>query len=206
MNSRCDRLRERALSDGLDSRASLAWRVHCRSCENCRTELFILETLERQAVSERNHLGRREVALLMARVRELNETKRPASSFWVWGVRAASVAAIVFVVGILPRPNTVDFPGMEGALASAGRQQATAAVTPSSSIEAPAGVTGAASGAAAASALPPGTSCQRRIRELRQRINARRDNLLKLLEHELGDSCDQDVWDASRHTMDLALV
>jgi len=207
MNRRCDRLREQALSGGLDSRAGLAWRIHCRSCEDCRTELFILETLERQALSERNHLGRREVAVLMARVQELNEARRPVSAFWTWGVRAASVAAVIFVIGILPRSNTVDFPGMEGALASVGRQQSACAAAPSSSpTEVSAGVTGVVPGTAASSALSPGTSCQRRIRNLRRRIDARRENLLKLLEHELGDSLDQDVWDAPRQRVDLALV
>ncbi|NOY80865.1 MAG: hypothetical protein GXP31_07645 [Kiritimatiellaeota bacterium] len=212
MSSRCDKLREQALSSGLNSRAGLAWRVHCRSCEDCRTELFILETLERQALAERNHLGRREVAMLMSRVRAVHEAKPAVPAVLTWGLRTACVAAAVFVIGLLPRPGSQDFPGMDGALARAGRGSVPA--TAGLAVAAPAAgpVVDVARNRAGESSLPggpsvqPAQSCRRRIRDLRRRIDARRDNLLKLLEHELGESCDQDVWDAPRPSMDLALA
>ncbi len=212
MSSRCDRLREQALSNGLNSRAGLAWRVHCRSCEDCRTELFILETLERQALSERNHLGRREVAMLMSRVRAVHEAKPAAPAVLTWGLRIAGVAAVVFVIGLLPRPGSDDFAGMDGALARAGRgsSPATAGLAVAAPTTEPTAGSaldrGGESSFRGGPAAQSARSCRRRIRDLRRRIDARRDNLLKLLEHELGESCDQDVWDAPRPSTDFVLA
>jgi len=69
MKPTCDKIGERAFCDGLDSPAAAEWRAHCRVCPDCRTKLFILENLERQASEERQHLGRDEGQKLLKTAR-----------------------------------------------------------------------------------------------------------------------------------------
>jgi len=97
MKRRCDQLRERALRAGLGSPEASAWREHCQSCPDCRTEQFLLETLQRQAQSQRQHLGRRELNELLGAARRCQERRRRAAPVKAWIWRAASVCLLAGV-------------------------------------------------------------------------------------------------------------
>ena len=203
MRSRCEQLRERALNEGLGSRSALAWRVHCRSCANCRTELYVLETLERQAVQERRHIGRRELADLLRVAQDRQAAKPPQSLNWV--LRFACVGLFIMVATELHRQRRG-----AGQLSSASLHVASpAASAPSEQYAAAALPTSPASPAVQTVPAAPGTPTaavagppqlgngmlEQRIYELRRRVRNRRRTLLDLMEQDLGDGIRDDVWD-----------
>ena len=103
MKPKCEQIRERAFRDGLDSPAAAEWRAHCRSCPDCRTELFILDNLERQAAESRQHLGREEVAKLLETARRRERAAAPELRVGLGALRAACFLALLAVgVGLLP--------------------------------------------------------------------------------------------------------
>lgn len=107
MNRNCDKLRERALQAGMESAEAAAWRIHCRHCPDCRTELFLLETLQRQARCERQHLGKRELSELLEVARRSYDRRRRTAPVKAWLWRAASVcllAGVAWHAGRLGRP------------------------------------------------------------------------------------------------------
>jgi hypothetical protein len=111
MKRNCDKLREKALQAGMDSSHAAAWRVHCRSCPDCQTELFLLEALQRQSRSVRQHLGKRELSELLEVARQSHARRRRAAPLKAWLWRAASVcllAGVAWHVGRLDslRPQT----------------------------------------------------------------------------------------------------
>jgi hypothetical protein len=168
----------------------LTWRVHCRACEDCRTELFILETLQRQAVEERRHLGRREVDALLLQVRSHQAKQRRVPVVWDWAYRLASVCVVVLAVGLVHRQVSRDR-ASAGYLGRAGDGQ------PLASSEVIPRRTAAASGldADAAGRLDP--RLEPRLRQVRGQVMSRRGRLLKLMETDLGESERQDVWDVA---------
>jgi len=216
MSSRCEQLREAALDEGLDSRAGLLWRVHARSCEDCRTELEILEALQRQAINERCHLGRDEVRLLLSQVREMQQQRKRRP----YGVRLAlgAAACVVFLLAVgvvdflnnstnlLPSHAGIRAGGVTSgdwsvSIASSGSSLQGVAPAPAASTAAsPLGTPADAPGAA------PPRSCEQRIRDLQDRLEERRIQLLHLIEHELGDPDDQDAFDLSEVSGNVALV
>ena len=199
MSRRCDDLRQKALCDGFDSRAAHAWRIHCRSCPDCRTELYLLETLQRQAQSERRHLPRREVAELLEQARNRFPRRAPMASAWTWSFRLACVAAMFLVVAHVQRQNHDG----HGTQASAVSAEATS----TGQGEVP--TTGASMGreheqqlaigatAASPTVSPVEDDFDEQLRQIRLRIDSRRETILELLDRDLGEGGDDDAWNAS---------
>ncbi len=205
MRSRCDRLREEALTHGSDSPSSRVWRIHARSCPKCRTEIFVLETLEDQALSERRHLGRKEVAELLAEARRQHGA-RPGRRFaggLAWSLRFACLVAICTGAAYLlymgpgaghPREQdltaALSLPDANGGnysvplLSPAAEHEAAIREILSSQSGEPAG-------------RPNIRSLDQRVRRLRRAVERRREALLELLERDLGEQMRQDVLDAS---------
>ena len=106
MNHKCDQLRTRAMEHGEGSEEYAAWVLHCRHCSECRSELFILETLREDAEDEKVHLPREKVAQLamMARARYGKRRKhRVLRTVWGFVWKTAALAAMVVVLlQILP--------------------------------------------------------------------------------------------------------
>ena len=106
MNRKCDHLRTRAMEHGEGSEEYAAWVLHCRHCSECRSELFILETLREDAEDEKVHLPREKVAQLamMARARYGKRRKnRVLRTVWGFVWKTAALAAMVVVLlQILP--------------------------------------------------------------------------------------------------------
>lgn len=106
MNRKCDQLRTRAMEHGEGSEEYAAWVRHCRHCSDCRSELFILETLREDAEDEKVHLPREKVAQLamMARARYGKRRKnRVLRTVWGFVWKTAALAAMVVVLlQILP--------------------------------------------------------------------------------------------------------
>ena len=106
MNRKCDQLRTRAMEHGEGSEEYAAWVLHCRHCSECRSELFILETLREDAEDEKVHLPREKVAQLamMARARYGKRRKnRVLRTVWGFVWKTAALAAMVVVLlQILP--------------------------------------------------------------------------------------------------------
>jgi len=180
MKPNCDEIRERAFRDGLDSRAAAEWRAHCRSCPDCRTELFLLENLERQAIAERQHLGRDEVAKLLASARSYQRERTP-NRVLVWGLRAACVSALLLVATAL----------LPGEFGSGMRQRLEALLE--AETPAPAAPRQAARPAPSLPTQPvpaavtaPDEELERQLRGLRRGLDHRRQSLERLLERDFG--------------------
>lgn len=188
MSKGCDELRDAALANGLESREGLAWRVHCRGCAKCREELFILETLQRQARDERRHLGRREVETLLQQVRTYQGRDRRPSPVWAWTWRLACLW-IVFAAAALVHRSLREEPRPSLAAGAPGDRVALAA--PGAALGAP-GTEITPAAAAAGAARPVGE----RIREVRQRVTTRKAQVLRLIDGDLGEPGRQDVWDS----------
>ena len=106
MNRKCDQLRTRAMEHGEGSEEYTAWVLHCRHCSECRSELFILETLREDAEDEKVHLPREKVAQLamMARAR-YGKRRNYRVLRMVWGFMwktAALAAMVILLLNILP--------------------------------------------------------------------------------------------------------
>lgn len=180
MKPNCDEIRERAFRDGLDSRAAAEWRAHCRSCPDCRTELFILENLERQAVEERQHLGRDEVAKLLASARSYQRERAP-NRVLVWGLRAACVSALLLLAAAL-------LPGEFGGGMRHRLEAMLEADTPAGG-KAPQALRPAAalpSEPVPAAVTAPQEELDRQMRGLRRGLDRRRQSLERLLERDFG--------------------
>jgi hypothetical protein len=181
MKPNCDEIRERAFRDGLDSRAAAEWRAHCRSCPDCRTELFILENLERQAIEERQHLGRDEVAKLLASARNYQRRERTPNRVLVWGLRAACVSALLLVATAL----------LPGELGGGMRQRLEALLdgdAPANGMPTQAArpAVSQPSAPVPAAATVPDEDLDRQLRGLRQGLDRRRQSLERLLERDFG--------------------
>ena len=94
------------MEHGEGSEEYAAWVRHCRHCSDCRSELFILETLREDAEDEKVHLPREKVAQLamMARAR-CGKRRKNRGLRTVWGFvwqTAALAAMVVVLLQILP--------------------------------------------------------------------------------------------------------
>jgi hypothetical protein len=191
MKPTCDEIRERAFHDGLDSPAAAEWRAHCRSCPDCRTELFILENLERQAVEDRQHLGRDEVQKLLDTARSQPRRHR-ANPLLVWGLRAACVAALLIVsVGLFPGEFASQmrtrvqawFDGKPLPDAPESLLRMTRANQPQTLPNQP----------VPAAATVPAADLDRQLRLIRDRVDRRRESLQHLLERDFGPFSPEDA-------------
>jgi len=196
MKPKCDQIRERAFRDGLDSPAAAEWRAHCRSCPDCRTEIFILENLERQAAEERQHLGRDEVEKLLATARSHKNRRRP-NHVLIWGMRAACFLALLVVgAGLLPGEQAARLrlrveswlrggESADGVLADATTRDVQAG--PAAGAVAPVGPVPPA-------VLVPAATVQRDMQRLRNSLESRRQSLKRLLERDFGPFTSEGAW------------
>lgn len=193
---------------GLHSSAVVAWRLHARSCDACQTELYILEILQRDAAGQRSHLRRQDVAELFRALREREQRRRPLNTTWTWSLRFACVVMVVLVVAEFSHRNPPRRPGQSGT--PAGNGPATMAP---SALPAPLVPTAVADRADAGLETPTGQSVQpagttpgldihQRLHDLRERIDARRNRLMRLIEQDLGE---RRRLDASANTAPTAL-
>ncbi|NMA47747.1 MAG: hypothetical protein GX945_14420 [Lentisphaerae bacterium] len=101
MSRKCDILREKAMRGGEGSPAEAAWKRHGRECPDCHAEIYVLDTLRRQALNERMHLPRKDMAMLVDVVRQqYRQPREERSGFWhtTWQLswKAAALAVLVF--------------------------------------------------------------------------------------------------------------
>lgn len=195
MRRTCEELREAALDGGLSSKASLAWRKHARSCPCCRTELHILDTLQRQALDERHHLGRREVAALLRSAQEDRAVRHPLAAVWTWSLRLACLCLVFLVLAELrPGGGRSAHARADGAPAP-GPTLAASALPAAKDSHALSPAERTASETMAWPVPPEDNGISKRLRELRRRIESRHGTLLELIERDLGDRSRLDVWD-----------
>lgn len=201
MKRSCRRLREQALQAGMDSDAAAAWRAHCTSCPDCQTEQFLLTALRRQAQSERQHLGQRELAGLLEAARLSHERRQRVAPLKVWAWRAASVCLLVGATWQIGRVASVS-PRPEGAF---GTVVAEAPGAASGNYAVPL-YSGApdydrAIGQDTSPALPaplpdvvPGQFVQELLQNLRDEIERRRQEVIDLQDRDAGGWERDDAW------------
>lgn len=204
MKRSCDRLRDKAFQAGMDSPQAAAWRVHCRSCPDCQTELYLLEALQRQARSERQHLGKRELSELLEVARQSQEQRRRVAPLKAWLWRAASVcllAGVAWHVGHLARPAV-------SPSEPAGAGLSLAASLPDAAwgdYGVPVLSAGSehdwAMGQLSSPALPaprpgvvPGQFVQELLLDLRDEVDRRREELIELDDDDIGGREPEDAW------------
>jgi len=200
MRSRCDRLREKALTDGSDSPSARAWRIHARSCPDCRVDDFVLRTLANQARNERRHLGQSELARLLAEARRQHGKEQRGLNpvLFAWSLR---LACLMFVCVIASMALRRFAPDVETPMAwylpdAAGGNYAVPLLSPAA--EHKAAIREISSGGVGKPTLIDGArSLNLRMRRLRQEVNRRRESLLEIMERDLGEQMRQDVRDAS---------
>lgn len=201
MKPSCRRLRERALQAGMESAAAAAWRAHCTSCPDCQTEQFLLTALRRQAHSERQHLGQREVAELLEAARLSHERRRRVAPLKAWAWRAASVCLLVGATWQIGRIATIS-PRPEPAFVTAVAEAPGAAC---GNYAVPLGPGSAehdrAIGQGTSLALPaplpdlvPGQFVQERLLNLRDEIDRRRQEVIELQDRDAGGWERDDAW------------
>ena len=202
MKRSCRRLRERALRAGMDSADAAAWRSHCTSCPDCQTEQFLLTALRRQAQSERQHLGQREVAELLEAARLSHERRRRVAPFKAWAWRGVSVCLLVAatwqigrVASVPPRPE----PAFGTVVAEApGAACGNYAVPLYSGGVEHDGAIGSEGSPALPAPLPdlvPGQFVQELLQNLRDEIDRRRQDVIDLQDRDAGGWERDDAWE-----------
>ena len=193
MRSRCKEIREQALDRGFNGVEALSWRIHSRSCPDCRTELYLLETLQQQAADRRYHLGRNEVAELFQAVREQQPAPSPLAFSWTWTLRLACLCLIFMVFAEFfrtePEPSEVlrALPQTDGAGASL---EPAEYATDTSGTEEP-----ATPDVGQRPDVFPGAGLDQRLHDLRRCVDARRASLLQLIQQDLGERSPEDALD-----------
>ena len=210
MNRKCDQLRTRAMEHGEGSEEYTAWVLHCRHCSECRSELFILETLREDAEDEKVHLPREKVAQLamMARAR-YGKRRNYRVLRMVWGFMwktAALAVMVILLLNILPferHHHMVESPRMAIHPYGSRTQKARTSETDFQALSANSDMNGLMSlspGEASyehrlelieggefmdMTALLPSQAFDNRIREAGLRIARQRDVLNDLIDHDL---------------------
>jgi len=203
MKRRCKVLRERALKAGIDSPEASMWRIHSRSCLDCQTEHFLLEALQRQAHSQRQHLGRAEVDELLEAARKHHGRRQQPRRLHRWAWRAASVFLLVGIAWHLNQTDSVrnvaesapvqllaqaadEACGNYGIPLFSGRSEHDRtidqmAVAPASPSQLPTAM--------------PGFFLGDRLLNIREEMDQRREELMELYERDLGDWDRDDAWE-----------
>jgi len=206
MKSTCDKLRQHALARGLDSEHGVAWRLHARTCKDCRTELRILEKLERQARDERQHFRRQEINALLYQVQiQREEQEDAAGGSWGWTLKFAFV---IVVAGVFAQLQW----GVFSSLVNLPWQTTMARRPPD-----PAGIVplapGAADGRSATQRVPgttvegtvpivvPSEDLRERLLDIRDRVDTRRTQILEMIETDLSGGEREDAWRQSHPPM-----
>ena len=210
MNRKCEQLRTRAMEHGEGSEEYMAWVRHCRHCSDCRSELFILETLREDAEGVRVRLPREKVAqmAMMARARYGKRHKyRVLRMVWgfVWKT-AALAAMVILLLNILPferHHHMVESPRMAAHPYGSRTQVARAAEADFQALTANSDMNGfmalspgeasyesrveAAEGGEFMdmTLLLPSQAFDNRIREVRLRIKHQREELNDLIDYDL---------------------
>lgn len=198
--AKCDILRERAMQQGRDSAMFAAWRRHARDCQDCATEIRLLDLLDHQADTERMHLPRRNSAMLVEMVRQqYQRSPQPSWMACVWPYlwKPAVLAALVFaLVQVIPQEWAETTAPTDEVAADASA--AVAALTVGDGcyfIPLQAGAHEleqavlTATSPAEAVCLPevlPGRSVDRTIRQLRERIHVQHCELENLIDRDLS--------------------
>ena len=210
MNRKCEQLRTRAMEHGEGSEEYMAWVRHCRHCSDCRSELFILETLREDAEGERVRLPREKVAqmAMMARAR-YGKRRNYRVLRMVWGFvwkTAALAAMVILLLNILPferHHHMVESPRMAVHPYGSRTQAARAAQADFQTLSANTDMNGfmalspgeatyesrveAAEGGEFRdmAVLLPSQAFDNRIREVRRRIKQQREELNDLIDYDL---------------------
>ncbi len=198
--TKCDILRERAMQQGRDSASFAAWRRHARDCQDCATEIRLLDLLDHQADSERLHLSRRNSAMLVEMVRQQYQQQRRSSwlaALWPYLWKPAVLAVLVFaLVQVIPQEwSSATGPGEDAVVDSSAAFTALAADEGCYFIPLQAGAQEleqavlTATSPAEAVCLPevlPGRSVDRAIRQLRGRIHDQHRELEDLIDSDLS--------------------
>lgn len=203
MKRRCRVLRERALKAGIDSPEASVWRIHSRSCPDCQTEHFLLEALQRQAQTQRQHLGRAEVDELLEAARQHHGRRQRPRVLRRWAWRAASVCLLVGVTWHLNQTDSV-----RNVVESAPVQLLTQAADEAC------GYYGIPVLSARSEhdrtidqmAIAPASPAQRptavpeffpldRLLNIREEVEQRRDQIIELYETDLGDRDRDGAWE-----------
>lgn len=203
-HKKCDILREKAMRAGRDSAEEAAWRRHARQCRDCATEINLLQVLQEQADSERQHLPRQSSAMLVAMVRQQYQ-QRPRQSLWsrLWPYfwkPAVLAALVVALVQVIP-PQWSDDPERQaiskqadtdldpGPSPFAAYAEGCYFLPLNSSAQELEKAVQAATSPAEAVCLPevlPGRSVDRAIRELRRNIQEQSRQLEDLIDRDLS--------------------
>jgi len=205
MKPRCDELRERGWRDGLRSRSYHVWRIHARSCPDCRTDFYLLETLQRQAANEKRHLGQTELRNLVHAAHQQWQQAEVTRSgaFWGWSLRAlASSAIVALLVAAVYRHGTGPQPGVARQPQHGTNRHAVASPALPAASQRPGSMEAASAHKAPHDILiwpapPPGGPIEDRLYRLRRRIEHQCDALLELLDDDVDQGDRQDVWDVS---------
>jgi len=210
MNRKCEQLRTRAMEHGEGSEEYAAWVHHCRHCSDCRSELFILETLREDAEGARVRLPREKVAqmAMMARAR-YGKRRNYRVLRMVWGFvwkTAALAAMVILLLNILPferHHHMVESPRMAAHPYGSRTQAARAAQADFQTLSANTDMNGfmalspgeatyesrveAAEGDEFRdmAVLLPSQAFDNRIREIRRRIKQQREELNDLIDYDL---------------------
>lgn len=203
MKRSCERVRERALRAGMDSPEASAWRAHCKSCPDCQTEQFLLDTLQRQAQTERQHLGQRELAELLTAARQCHERRRRVAPLKTWSWRAASLCLLAVVTWHAGRTFSHRAPAPRVSYSFVAEAPGPACgnygvpLYSATSAEKD-GVLPAGARHAVPASLPgivPGQFVQDLLLNLRDEIELRRQELIKLQDRDVGGWERDDAWE-----------
>jgi hypothetical protein len=186
----------------MDSADASAWKAHCTSCPDCQTEQFLLTALRRQAQSERQHLGQREVAELLEAARLSHERRRRVAPLKAWAWRAASVCLLAGatwqigrVASVPPRPVAPFVTVVAEAPGPACGNYAVPLYSDSAEVD---GGGGQAISPALPAPLPdlaPGQFVQELLQNLRDEIDRRRQEVIDLQDRDAGGWERDDAWE-----------
>jgi len=187
----------------MDSPQADAWRTHCKSCPDCQTEQFLLDTLRRQAQTERQHLGRRELAELLTAARQCHERRRQGAPVRAWAWRAASLcllATITWYAGrsLSGRPGGAAVAALSFVAEAPGAACGNYGVPLYSSYAEHDGAVLQGTRPGAPAPLPeivPGQFVQDLLLNLRDDIEQRRQELIKLQDRDAGGWERDDAWE-----------
>ena len=98
----CEKYRERALQDGLNSKAGEIWRRHSSNCPCCRAEIYLLSILGESVSDSRQHIRRKDYERLLQEVREHSVGGHSFPGIGIrrsgWNLHTAAHLAAVFLV------------------------------------------------------------------------------------------------------------
>jgi len=130
MKKECQTLLDQTLVQGLDSEEGIIWQNHCKTCEDCSADLFIIKSLEQQASEDRRHLRSNDVAELLSTLEaevNIKQATKKSSIFTNQYFKIASIIVALFSISqlfiaisnfnhhtplekIVPTPKSLQYP------------------------------------------------------------------------------------------------